>query len=152
MPEGQANQYAYDNTKSRGDSTTRADTEKKGNAIMNRQVRHHQFVSGDGKNVNVRIVGDYTDRTLHDWEIVIGNDCHELTEADGYDAFDFLCSHVFMYPSSRHFQALVMQEATCPWTKRSTHRQHGRTKRKKSPSESAITTPSDHSGDFAMEA
>lgn len=57
----------------------------------------------------MRIVGDYVDRTLHDWEIVIGDDRHELTEADGYDAFDFLCTHVLMYPNSRHFQALVMQ-------------------------------------------
>lgn len=47
---------------------------------MRRRVRHHQFMSGDRKDVDVRIVGDYyPDRTLHDWEAVIGGDCHELT-------------------------------------------------------------------------
>lgn len=80
--------------------------------LQSRQVRHYQFVSGDGKDVDARIVGDYyPERTLHDWKIVIGNDHHELTETDGYDAFDFLDTHVtFTTPSTRHFQALVIQD------------------------------------------
>ena len=75
---------------------------------MERHVRHC-FVSSDGRDVEVSVVGDYANRTMHDWEIVIGDDCYELTGADGYDAFDFLCSHVPMSQSSRHFQALVTQ-------------------------------------------
>lgn len=98
-----------------------------------RQVRHQRFVSGDGKDVDVRIVGDYyPDRTLHDWEIVIGNDHHELTETDGYAAFDFLDTHVtFTSPSTRHFQALVTQDVLgnedMSMDKRSTPRKHGGT-------------------------
>ena len=71
---------------------------------MNEQYpRNYKFVSADGKNVEVRISGDYSDEPSRDWDVFVGDEQTYIERDDGSEVVDFIEEHAELGDNQRRF-------------------------------------------------
>lgn len=71
--------------------------------MSNLYPRSYEFVSADGQNVEVKISGDYSISSDHDWDVLTDNDQTFIEEDDGSEVIDWLDEHVKLEDNQRHF-------------------------------------------------
>ena len=71
--------------------------------MSNLYPRSYEFVSADGQNVEIKISGDYSISSDHDWDILTDNDQTFIEEDDGSGVIDWLDEHVKLEDNQRHF-------------------------------------------------
>ena len=71
-------------------------------------MKDYTFTLGDGKDVQVRIVGEYTEKSDHDWTIECGDFYEEVEEDDGQQVNDLIEKNFNLMPNQARFVSMVL--------------------------------------------
>lgn len=72
-------------------------------------MKDYTFTIEDGRDVQVRIVGEYADRRDHDWTVECSDDLYEeITEDDGQQVVELIEEKFDLMPNQDRFVSMVI--------------------------------------------
>ena len=71
-------------------------------------MKDYTFTLEDGRDVQVRIVGEYADKSDHDWTIECGDFYEEINEDDGQQVDDLIEKNFNLMPNQARFVSMVI--------------------------------------------
>lgn len=71
-------------------------------------MKDYTFTIEDGRDVQVRIVGEYAEKSDHDWTIECGDFYEEVEEDDGQRALEIIESNFPLMENQAHFVSMVL--------------------------------------------
>lgn len=71
-------------------------------------MKDYTFTLASGEDVQIRIVGGYSNKYDHDWTIECGDLYEEVAEDDGQQVFDIIEGRLELMPNQSRFVAMVI--------------------------------------------
>jgi hypothetical protein len=71
-------------------------------------MKDYTFTLASGEDVKVRIVGEYTEKSDHDWTIECGDFYEEVSEDDGQQVNDLIEKNFNLMPNQARFVSMVI--------------------------------------------